>query len=103
MPWAWISAATIVAVLPSLFGHFEAGAPAWTRIVRWLSYLAVLLGIDVLWGPPWTWAWIAGVPLLGAIFHVFWCARHRINPLTAEPRGRYYELRGWPVDRNPRP
>jgi hypothetical protein len=33
--------------------------------------------------------------LAGTTFHFIWCAKNGINPITAEPRRRYYELRGW--------
>jgi hypothetical protein len=33
--------------------------------------------------------------MVGAVFHVWWCRRHGINPLTAEPKEEYYQLRGW--------
>jgi hypothetical protein len=46
-------------------------------------------------GRPWTFAYIFGLPAVGAIFHVWWCLRHGINPLTAEPKEEYYRLRGW--------
>jgi hypothetical protein len=95
MELEWVVATVVVAVFPPLFGHFEAKAPMWTRMTRWLAYLAVLGVIEVVAGRPWTWVWIAGLPLLGATFHVAWCLRHNINPLTAEPRHRYEQLRGW--------
>ncbi len=80
-------AAVVIAVLSPLFGHFEAKAPVWTRMARWLVYLAVLGVVGRVW--------IAGLPLIGATFHVAWCVKNGINPLTAEPRERYYQLRGW--------
>jgi hypothetical protein len=46
-------------------------------------------------GRPWTFAWIIGLPGVGLAFHLWWCKKHGINPLTAEPKERYYELRGW--------
>jgi hypothetical protein len=91
----WMTAAVMIAVLSPLFGHFEAKAPVWTRMTRWLVYLAILGAIALTVGRPWTWVWIVGLPLLGATFHVMWCVKHQINPLTAEPRDRYYQLRGW--------
>lgn len=49
-------------------------------------------------GRPWTLAWVFGLPMTGTAFHLWWCARNGIDPLTAEPRDRYYELRGWTSD-----
>ena len=89
----WLASALVIAIASPAFGHFETVRPLWTRIARWLAYLAVtgILGATV--GRPWTFVWIAGLPALGATFHVTWCLRHGINPLTAEPRDRYEQLR----------
>ena len=90
----WLLAAVIIAIATPAFGHFETVRPLWIRIVRWLAYLAVsgVLGATV--GRPWTLIWVLGLPTVGAVFHVTWCLRHGINPLTAEPRDRYEQLRG---------
>jgi hypothetical protein len=56
-------------------------------------FLAVTGLIGVLVGRPWTFVWILGLPVIGAVFHLIWCRRHGINPLTAEPRDRYEQLR----------
>jgi hypothetical protein len=91
----WLFAAIFLAIATPTMGHFEAGVkPLWVRVVRWLAYLAVagILGLTV--GRPWTWLWLIGLPLVGTIFHVTWCLRHGINPITAEPRDKYLALRG---------
>jgi hypothetical protein len=93
--WEWITAAVLIAVLSPLFGHFEAESAVWTRVTRWLIYLAILLAVEHTVGPPWTWIWVFGLPLIGVSYHFVWCRKHQINPLTAEPRDRYYHLRGW--------
>lgn len=89
----WLTCAILIAVLTPAFGHFETVRPLWTRIARWLVYLGITGLVGVTAGRPWTWLWIAGLPLTGAGFHLIWCLRHGINPLTAEPRDRYEQLR----------
>jgi hypothetical protein len=93
MATEWLLAAVIIAVLTPAFGHFETIRPLWTRIVRWLAYLAVtgLLGATV--GRPWTFVWLLGLPVAGATFHTVWCLKNGINPLTSQPRERYEQLR----------
>jgi hypothetical protein len=93
MATEWLLAAVIIAVLTPAFGHFETIRPLWTRIVRWLAYLAVtgLLGATV--GRPWTFVWLLGLPVAGAAFHTWWCLKNGINPLTSQPRERYEQLR----------
>ena len=46
-------------------------------------------------GRPWTLGWIFGLPGVGLGFRLWWCRKHGTDPLTAEPRERYHELRGW--------
>jgi hypothetical protein len=89
----WLTAALVITVLTPAFGHFEAVCPLWTRIARWFAYLAVtgLLGVTI--GRPYTFVWLLGLPAVGATFHLWWCVRNGINPLTAEPRDRYEQPR----------
>jgi hypothetical protein len=89
----WLISAIVIAVCSPVFGHFESVRPLWTRPARWLVYLAItgLLGLTA--GRPWTLIWVIGLPLTGATFHLIWCLRHGINPITAEPRDRYEQLR----------
>jgi hypothetical protein len=68
-------------------------APWWARVARWLVYLAITGLLGATAGRPWTFVWIISLPVLGAVFHVAWCRRHGINPLTAEPRDRCERLR----------
>lgn len=89
----WLLSAVLIAVLTTGFGHFETVRPWWARVTRWLAYLAVTAVIGATAGRPWTFAWILGLPVLGAVFHVIWCRRNGINLLTAEPRDRYEQLR----------
>jgi hypothetical protein len=55
--------------------------------------VAFLIGATA--GRPWTFVWIAFLPSLGLTVHLLWCRKHGIHPLTAEPREKYYALRGW--------
>jgi hypothetical protein len=91
----WFCAAAVVAAGSTLFGHFEEGTPKARRLSRWAAYLGVVALLSKTAGRPWTFAYIFGLPAVGAIFHVWWCLRHGINPLTAEPKEEYYRLRGW--------
>jgi hypothetical protein len=69
-----LTAAVVIAVLSPVFGHFETKAPLWRRMAQWLGYLAMFGAVGLLVGRPWTWAWIAGLPLTGTTFHVMWSA-----------------------------
>ena len=71
--------------------------PPWTRTARWLVCLAITAGLGASVGRPWTFVWLIGLPAVGATFHVWWCRRHCINPLAAELRDRYEQLRRRPA------
>jgi hypothetical protein len=85
----------VSALLVVLFGRFEARVPVSRRVARMGVYLVPAVVVSYTAGSPWTYVWIVGALLPGACFHVVWCRRHGINPLTAEPRDRYLALRGW--------
>lgn len=93
MAGEWLTCAIIIAVCSPTFGHFETIRPLWTRIARWLTYIAITGITGATAGRPWTFAWILGLPTVAGAFHTTWCLRHGINPLTAEPRDRYEQLR----------
>jgi len=76
------------------FGHFEEKTPKRRRLLKWAIYIGVALLIGATAGRPWTFVWIAFLPLLGFTVHLLWCRKHGIHPLTAEPRDKFYALRG---------
>ena len=56
--------------------------------------VALTLGLYRVVGH-WALAVPVGMGIAGSTFHILWCRRNGIDPLTAMPRRRYYELRGW--------
>ena len=89
----WLTCAIIIAIASPTFGHFETVRPVWTRVARWLFYLAVTAVIGATPAGRTRFIWIFGLPAVAGAFHTIWCLRHGINPLTAEPRDRYERLR----------
>ncbi len=84
----------VVALGSSLFDRFETETPVVRKLLRWVLAAALTLG-SYAWIGHWALAVLAGFALLGTIVHVIWCRANGIHPLTAEPRRRFYELRGW--------
>ena len=85
----------LISVLGSgTFAVFEIETPAWRKILKW----SIVIG-GTLWLYTGVGHWALVLPIAagaaGTTFHFVWCRRNGINPLTAEPRRRYYELRGW--------
>lgn len=84
----------VTALGSSLFDKFEVETPAARKLLRWALAAAMTLG-TYLWIGHWALAALAVFAMLGISAHVIWCRTNGIHPLTAEPRLRYYELRGW--------
>jgi hypothetical protein len=77
------------------FGRFEEGTPKWRRLLKIVIFLGLTAWIATGAGRPWALGWIAFAGTLGLSVHFIWCRRNGIDPWTAEPWGRYSELRGW--------
>ncbi len=76
--------------------HFEPRMPLWGRVLKILIILAATAAISYYFGR--TGVLIAfAIALLPFIYiHGIWLPRHGVNGWTAEPREKYYALRGWP-------
>lgn len=79
-----------------LFRHFEPKASLLRRVLKVLATLAATALISHYFGR--RGVLIAfGIALLPVIYvHGFWLPRHGVNGWTAEPKEKYYALRGWP-------
>ncbi len=78
-----------------LLGHFEARTPRARRLAKLAVTTSITALIYLTVGRPWSLIWLAA-PLAFAVYiHAIWLPRRGINGWTAEPRERYYKLRGW--------
>ncbi|MFQ5695946.1 MAG: hypothetical protein ACE5HB_08150 [Terriglobia bacterium] len=88
-------AALIMAAGSITFGHFEEKTPVWRRLLK----LALVVGMTGLLasaaGRFWALLFLLGMAGIGLTFHLWWCRKHGIHPLRAEPRAKYHALRGW--------
>lgn len=78
----------------AVFAVFEVETPAWRKVLTW-SVVTALTWVTYRAAGHYAVAIPVGLGLLGLTFHLWWCARHDIDPLHALPRRRNYELRGW--------
>jgi hypothetical protein len=89
----WLTSAILIAVLTNRLRALR-DSPALVGTRCPLAHIPHGYRPDgQLAGRPWAFIWIAGLPPSGAAFRVIWCRRNGINPLTAEPRDRYEQLR----------
>ena len=78
--------------------HFEPRMPLWRRVLKILVILALTAVISHYLGRTGV---VIGIGL-GLLFflyiHAIVLPRHGVNGWTAEPREKYYALRGWPLN-----
>ena len=77
-----------------IFGRFEVEPPAWRGILKWAIVILGTVGLYQVVGH-WSLLFPTAGLVIGTIFHVVWCRKHDIHPISATPRRKYYELRGW--------
>ena len=96
----WIDVAvmtTLFAIGNILFGHFEERTPKWRRILKLFVMTGAIALISSTAGRAWSVGLVLTLLAVVAVIHAWWLPKHGIHPLTAEPRDKYYALRGWKV------
>jgi hypothetical protein len=90
--------ALIFAIGNILFGHFEERTPKWRGLLKIILFIGIGLFISYYAGRNWfhIFLCIMFIPVL--IIHAWWLPKKGINGWTAEPKEKYYELRGWKKD-----
>ena len=78
----------------TIFARFEVETPVWRRLTKWFLLIGGTLALYAAVGH-WSLLWPAAILAAGVTVHLTYCRRHGIDPLTASPRRKYYELRGW--------
>lgn len=88
-------AATMVALGAMVFSRFGHYTPAWQKVTKLVVFLGITALISRYAGVGWAWMWIFSTLALGVGVHVWWTRSHGIGVFSAEPRAKYYALRGW--------
>jgi hypothetical protein len=78
-----------------VFWRFDPRQPLWRRILKVILTLAVTAAVSRFLGRVAVLVWFAIVILPIVFIHAVWLPRHGINGWIAEPRDKYYALRGW--------
>jgi hypothetical protein len=97
--WVEVAVITIFFLFGHIyFGHFEERSPKWRKVLKYFVTLAILLLISVYFGRMYAFL-LLGIALLPvAYIHGIVLPRKGINGWTGEPKGRYYDFRGWSKD-----
>src|SRR5215510_5455938 len=94
--WIDVAAmATIFAVGNIVFGHFEERTPKWRRVLKFALITALTGWIASAGGHAWAAGFVGAIATLGLVAHFVILRRHGIDPWTAQPKDKYYALRGW--------
>ena len=94
--WVEIAVVTIFFLLGHIyFGHFEERSPKWRKLVKYIVTLAIILSLSVFFGRTVAFV-VMGIALLPVVYiHGVVLPKKGINGWTGEPKGKYYEFRGW--------
>jgi len=95
--------AVMLAVGNVVFWRFDPRQPLWRRILKVVVTLAITAAVSRYLGAVGVIVWFAIVILPIVYIHGIWLPRNGVNGWTAEPREKYYALRGWPPSDVPRP
>jgi hypothetical protein len=79
------------------FADFETRTPKWKKVVKFIFFTALARVISVTFGRIWFFALFAFLLGAVALIHAWWLPKNGINGWTAEPKDKYYALRGWQI------
>jgi hypothetical protein len=90
---------TIFFLLGHIFlGHFEERTSPYRKLAKYIVTLIIFLLLAIYFGRTVALT-VLGLSLIPIIYiHGIVLPRKGINGWTGEPRGRYYEFRGWSKD-----
>jgi hypothetical protein len=97
--WVEVSVVTMLLLFGHIYmGHFEERSPKWRKVAKYFATLAIVLMLSYYFGRTVAFA-VLGLSLIPVIYiHGVLLPRKGINGWTGEPKGKYYEFRGWSKD-----
>jgi len=95
----WIDVALMASMFALgniLFGHFEEKTPKWRRVLKFFVMVTLVTTISATAGRIYSVSFVGALLMAVLVIHGWWLpVKHGINGLSAEPREKYYALRGW--------
>jgi hypothetical protein len=95
--WFEVAIVSIIFALGNMiFGHFEERTPITRRVVKYIITVLIVCLLSVYAGRTVAMALLSAMFLPVIYIHGYYLPRKKgINGLTGEPKGKYYEFRGW--------
>jgi hypothetical protein len=94
----WFEVAVITSIFSFgyiFFGHFEMFTPKWKKVLKIVVFTVLACTISALFGRVWVFVMLGVLSSFVIVIHAWWLPKNGINGLTAEPKEKYYALRGW--------
>ena len=85
----------LIAIGNITLGHFEEGKAKWRRVGKVFIGCALAVFISATFGREWFYVMLGVNAVLVLVIHGWWLPKQGIHGWTAEPREKYYALRGW--------
>ena len=94
--WLEVAVVCLITALGTIFfGHFEEHTPKWRKVFKLLPFILITVSLSATAGRTWAFAFLGFTLVIVAFIHAIWLPSKGINGWTAEPKDKYYELRGW--------
>lgn len=74
---------------------FAEGVPKWRRVAKMFLGGAISVYVSAFAGREWFFVMVGLMAAGVVIVHCWWLPRNGINGWTAEPKDKYYAMRGW--------
>ena len=98
--WFEIAIVSIIYAIGNIvFGHFEEHTSKIKRVSKYILTLIIIAGISTYFGRTIALVTLALFFLPAIYIHTIALPKKGINGWTAEPKEKYYELRGWDKDK----
>ena len=74
---------------------FAEGVPKWWRVAKMFLGGAISVYVSAMAGREWFYVMVGLMTVFVLVVHGWWLPKKGINGWTAEPKEKYYALRGW--------
>lgn len=87
--------ASVFAVGNIFLGQFEEKTPKWRRLLKFVLFNILAVVLSFYFGKIGFYCLLGVCVVFFIIVHLWWLPKKGINGWTAEPKDKYYKLRGW--------